>query len=412
MHVSHVLAIDLPGCGASKFSPKDWEAYTTPALCSLIAKIVEQYREERQQVVVVGHSMGCALAATLVSKGGLMEHIAVGFVAISPKAVVTEKDAKNIASVTSLPEFAFDLFRMWDRHGGTKSKSVARFVGKNASESVRRHQLRFNQESRTPVWLRMVSGLRLPSREQWQAIKCPILLLGAIEDKVTTIEELDTIHAWFDPTKRKASVASSVDADDESDMSGGPVAQHVKKCIVPGAGHALIYEAHQLVCGLMGEFLSRHVDEVLSLGWQLSYLKEDKWMLKNLKKWESIQSVSPRITRKASEKRGRAVKVSPFRAMKTLRQNDEHGHNPIEFSRRFPDVRDVVDISHEQPPYDPETLGSEVRYHKCLHPSSSRSSYPNIPRRNCLKDPSHQRRSSRFRHAHRLDPRLPHRLRR
>lgn len=374
VHVSHVLAIDLPGCGASKFAPKNWEAYTTPALCSLIAKTVDRFREEHQQVVIVGHSMGCALGVTLCTKGGLMEPITAGFVAISPKAVVTEHDAKNIANVTSIPELAFDVFRMWDRRGGTRSKSVARMVGKNASEGVRRLQLRFNQESRTPVWLRMVSGVRLPSREDWQAVRCPILLLGAVEDRVTTIQELDEIHGWFDPTKRKASDASTSleSSDGESDLSvssaGTATTQHVKKCIVPSAGHAVLIEAHQLVCGLMGEFLSRHVDEVLSLGWQLSYLKEDKWMLKNLKKWESIQSVSPRIIRRASEKRGRPEKVSPFRAMKTLRQNDEHGHNPIEFSRRYPDVKHVVDISHEQPPYDPQTLGSQVEYHKCPPP--------------------------------------------
>lgn len=363
VHISHVLAIDLPGCGGSKFAPKDWPAYTTSALCAVVHKVVEKYREENQQVIVIGHSMGCALSATLVSKGGLLEDVAAGFVAISPKATVTEKEAKQVASVASLPEFMFDMFRRLDRRGGTKSKSVARFVGKSASEGVKRLQLRFNEGSRTPVWLRMVHGIRLPTREQWTSIRIPILLLGAIEDKVTTIQELDEIHSWFDPSKNPPSV-SSERSDDESDMSGSPTTPHVKKCIVPGAGHAVIYEAHQVVCGLIGDFLSKHVDEVMSLGWQLSYLKEDKWMLKNLKKWESIQSVSPRITGRAKGSQG--AKATPFRAMKTLRQNDQNGHNPIDFSQKYTDVCDVIDISHEQPPYDPETFGSDIKYHKCL----------------------------------------------
>ncbi|TGZ77944.1 alpha/beta-hydrolase [Ascodesmis nigricans] len=372
IHISHVLAIDLPGCGGSEFAPKVWSAYTTQSLCEVIYKVVEEFREENQQVILVGHSMGCALSATLITKGGLMESIAAGFVAISPKAILTEKEAKQAASISSLPEFMFDLFRMLDRRGGTKSKSVSRFVGKNAPESVKRLQLRFNEGSRTPVWLRMVNGIQLPTREQWTSIRAPILLLGAIEDKVTTMWDLDEIHSWFDPSKnplRPASssiISSSTSSDDGSELSSGPPTTSIKKCIVPGAGHALIYEAHQVVCGLIGEFLSKHVDEILSLGWQLSYLKEDKWMLKNLKKWESIQAVSPRIIGRIKDpKTGLKVeKATPFRAMKTLRQNDQNGHNPIDFSQNYGDVGHVIDISHEQPPYDPETFGSDIVYHK------------------------------------------------
>ena len=136
----------------------------------------------------------------------------------------------------------------------------------------------------------------------------------------------------------------------------------VKKCIIPNAGHSVMYESPNVLCGLVGEFMSKHVNELLSLGWQLLHLKEDKWLLKNLEKWSRIQSVSPRIVRKVD---GRPPQPSPFRAMKTLRQNDADGHNPIEFGLRWPDVRDVIDISHEDPPYDPSTFGGEIKYHKC-----------------------------------------------
>ncbi|KAI5844888.1 Alpha/Beta hydrolase protein [Tricharina praecox] len=355
VHFSHVLAIDLPGCGASDFDPKDWDAYSTDALCALVAKVVGQYRGDNQKVVVIGHSMGCALGATLVTKGGLLEGICSGFVAISPKAVITEKEQKAAAAAVKLPEFAFNMFRAWDRRGGINSKSVMRFVGKNASEDVRRMQLHFNEQSRTPVWRRMVSGIKLPSREQWRAIKLPILLLGAIEDKVTTVGELDMIHSWFDPKKTTSSVSSQ-----DSSGSDRPVSV-VKKCIIPDAGHGVMYESPNVLCGLVGEFLSKHVDETLSLGWQLLYLKEDKWLLKNLEKWTRIQSVSPRIVKRAGA--GKPI-PSPFRAMKTLRQNDPDGHNPIEFCQRWTDVRDIIDISHETPPYDPETFGGDLNYHK------------------------------------------------
>ena len=61
------LALDLPGCGASGFEPKSWDAYTTEALVQLLAVVIEAHRaaDEGQPVVLVGHSMGCSLAALL-----------------------------------------------------------------------------------------------------------------------------------------------------------------------------------------------------------------------------------------------------------------------------------------------------------------------------------------------------------
>ncbi|KAF8540495.1 Alpha/Beta hydrolase protein [Trichophaea hybrida] len=358
VHFSHVLAIDLPGCGGSSFAPKDWDAYSTPALCSLIAKAIDQFRGEDQEVVLVGHSMGCALAATLVTKGGLLEHKAAGLIAICPKATLSEKEQKAAAAAVKLPEFVFNMFRVYDRRGGLHSKSVSRFVGTDAPDDIRKMQLRFNEQSKTPVWQRMVNGIQLPTREQWMAIKLPILLLGATEDKVTPVQEVDMIHSWFDPSNKTSSISSQDSGNADAPSSHSTV---VKKCIIPSAGHGVMYESPNVLCGLLGEFMSKHVNEVLSLGWQLSYLKEDKWLLKNLEKWNRTQPVSPRIVMKTN---AGPAKISPFRAMKTLRQNDANGHNPIEFSNKWTDVRDIIDLSHESPPYDPSTFGGGLKYHK------------------------------------------------
>ncbi|RPB16705.1 alpha/beta-hydrolase [Morchella conica CCBAS932] len=362
VHISHTLAIDLPGCGPdSEFAPKDWDAYTTPSLAAVIAGVVNGKLEEGQQVILIGHSMGCSLAATLATKGGLLADKCVGLIAICPKATVTEKERKAMATAVSLPEVLFNVFRAYDRRGGISSKSVNRFVGSNASEQVRKLQLRFNKQSRTPVWRRMVSGFQLPTEEDWSLIKCPIYLLGAAEDQVTTTKEVDLIHSWFSPANKKVTLP---DSGSGNSSSSGECKAVVKKCIIPGAGHGVMYETPHVLNGLIGEFISKHINEILSMGWQLSYLKEDKWLLKNLEKWTKTQSVSPRIVGfTADAPRGKLVQ-SPFRAMKTLRQNDSSGHNPVDFSAKWPDVRDVIDISHEQPPYDPETLGSGVRYHK------------------------------------------------
>lgn len=373
VHFSHVLAIDLPGCGGSDFAPKDWDLYTTPVLASLVAQIIEKYREEHQQVVLVGHSMGCALGVTLISKGGLMDSKCAGFVAICPKASLSEKEQRAAAAAIRLPGFLFDMFRAYDRLGGIQSKSVTRFVGKSASEVTRMLQLRFNNESKTPVLRRMVSGLQLPSAQKWTAIKNPILLIGATEDQVTPMAEIDMISSWFEHELNKMASASisSEESLNSSNVCTGSRTSALKKYIIPDAGHGVMYESPNVLCGLLGEFLARHVDEVLSLGWQLLHLKEDKWLLKNLEKWKRIQPVSPRIVKTAQpmasangSKNPQQKFQSPFRATKTLRQNDESGHNPVEFCKSWPDVSDIIDISHEAPPYDPETFSGDIKYHK------------------------------------------------
>lgn len=173
-----------------------------------------------------------------------------------------------------MPETVFDIWRRYDRRGGVNSASVKRFVGKDASEKVRAMQVRFNEESKTPVWRRMVSQLVFPDADEWRQIKCPIYLLGAQDDTVCPVSELEKINGW---------------------LKEGETARPVEKAVIPNAGHSLIYEAPQVTSKLVGEFLKTHVSEELDLGWQLSYLKEDKWMLKNLTKWTNFQPVGDRV---------------------------------------------------------------------------------------------------------------------
>jgi pimeloyl-ACP methyl ester carboxylesterase len=61
------LAIDLPGCGRSEFAPKDWAAYSTAALVELLEVVIDEYldRGRGQGAILIGHSMGTALAARL-----------------------------------------------------------------------------------------------------------------------------------------------------------------------------------------------------------------------------------------------------------------------------------------------------------------------------------------------------------
>lgn len=70
VNLASCLSIDLPGCGLSAFDPKlPWDAYTVDALAELVGKVIEDYREKDtgQGVVLIGHSLGCSIAALLAS---------------------------------------------------------------------------------------------------------------------------------------------------------------------------------------------------------------------------------------------------------------------------------------------------------------------------------------------------------
>ncbi|KAL9595655.1 MAG: hypothetical protein Q9179_004897 [Wetmoreana sp. 5 TL-2023] len=132
--------------------------------------------------------------------------------------------------------------------------------------------------------------------------------------------------------------------------------QVLKTSILPEpAAHSLLYDpsTYRTLAGLIQKFLWDHIDSRLSLGWQLQHLStEGKWDVKNLAKWQAVRPVSEPI-------------AGIFRAMKTLREIDE-AHCPEVFVRNWKGkLRAVVDISHENPVYDPRGLeDGGIEYHK------------------------------------------------
>lgn len=128
----------------------------------------------------------------------------------------------------------------------------------------------------------------------------------------------------------------------------------------PPANHTLLYMPRSVraVAGLISDFLATSVTGRLSLGWQLQYLsREGKWDVKNLNKWKSVTPVSDPI--------GPAGQKPIFHALKTLREVDEV-HCPKEFVAQWSStIRHVVDISKDQPVYDPRGLErAGIQYHK------------------------------------------------
>ncbi|KAH7092556.1 hypothetical protein FB567DRAFT_517429 [Paraphoma chrysanthemicola] len=442
------LAIDLPGCGLSSFDPKDWAAYTTDALVQLLVVVIEAHRaaQEGQQVILIGHSMGCSLAALLASPTSRharsLSHNVAGLIAICPKAEPpTQEQVRKLGYATSLPPFVFDLVRKWDRRGGIESASVLRMTGPDAEEETKRLQLRFNKQSRTSVWQRYAYGMcpkyvdsistgGLPGRETWCGLNIPVFLIGGEGDHVTPASNLKMIleflgrdvstleppseqaslpvaAAPFDPAtvdpglEKRKHQDSGIDAGDlpklgddtdtiisQSESSttaeeaptitpvataDAPLVAHseststlkprphprrlvVKTSIMPKpAAHSLLFapSTSRIISGLIGNFFADHIDPRLSLAWQLQYLStEGKWDVKNLEKWKAVKPISDPIG-------------GVFRAMKTLREVDEH-HTPKVVAKQWAGrICAVIDISHDNPVYDPKGLeDGGIPYHK------------------------------------------------
>ena len=344
------LAVDMPGCGRSAFEVTSWSAYTTDALVELLEVIISEYREKDsgQNVVLLGHSMGASLAARLATKNPtyatkLSENV-VGLVAICPKAdPPSEEQVSMFRKLLWVPNPIFDLWRQWDRRGGTKSESVRRFVGPDASPECKKLQYRFNEQSRTAVWRRMASGTLptyekgipkggLPGEDVWAALDIPVFLVGGEMDNITKPEELNKIAHFLgkshpnqievdkdrhpvlssangeaSPTARKSSIESDPDSADLSpstpnnDIPPQPLKPKkvLKRIILPSpATHALLYQPTEvrILAGLISDFLSTQISPRLSLGWQLQFLAQNsKWDVKNLAKWEKINPVSDLI---------------------------------------------------------------------------------------------------------------------
>ncbi|OTB07234.1 hypothetical protein M426DRAFT_53891 [Hypoxylon sp. CI-4A] len=415
------LAVDFPGCGLSKFAPTSWNAYTTDALTDLLETIIEGYREKDQGIVLVAHSMGTAIAARIANRQSAYylrppSHV-VGMIAICPvSGPPPPKAVRSFRTLLWIPNCIFNLWRAIDRWGGPESASVKRFVGPGADLETRQLQDRFNSQSRTPVFRRMAWGA-LPtysadgkvhgglfSEPTWEGLDIPIYLIGGENDTVTPPKEIEKIRKILESApkpaggsigesaapvntsaKPRAHIPQSIDDITDEDFTrrqqqpissiedhfedpttprdldsiGGIPSQPrhptkiVKISMLP-AGHALLYmpSTARTLAGLIGDFMNDHITGRFSLGWQLQHLSRDgKWDVKNLAKWKSVKPVSEPIG-------------GVFRAMKTLREVDEE-HSPKVFTANWGHmIRDIVDISHADPVYDPKSFGEGIKYHK------------------------------------------------
>lgn len=381
VNVGPCLAIDLPGCGRSDFQPWHWDAYTHLALAELVSLVIKDHLkpDTNQGTILVAHSMGCSLATTLASTTSnlphLLAHRTLGIIAICPKASsLSPLQQTLLKRLISLPSPIFDLLRLLDKRGGPESASVRRMVGAQGDAETKRLQLRYNAQSQTPVWRRMTYGFlvnRAPAAMDsitsgylniWSGVSVPTFLVAGADDTLAPPDEVEKIgavlrHSWgslLQPQRDAEDLSTTEHSATHNDHVASRGDRHVQNkaltiAILPSpASHAVMYapDTCRILSGLIQDFIAKHVDQRLALGWQLQHLStEGKWDVKNLEKWKKIEPVSSPIG-------------GIFRAMKTMREVDDM-HSPQTFAESWRDsIWVVCDISHETPVYDPANLKS------------------------------------------------------
>lgn len=184
---------------------------------------------------------------------------------------------------------------------------------------------------------------------------------GVLQSVLVDTTDRQDCNPHDDPlTPPEPGLSGVIDASGPLPSQPHHQARAVQSIVIPApANHTLLYMPRSVraLAGLISDFLATKITGRLSLAWQLQYLsREGKWDVKNLIKWRSVAPVSNVIGVKE-----KAI----FRAMKTLREADDE-HCPNEFVEKWAAVvKDVIDISKDQPVYDPRGLErGEVHYHK------------------------------------------------
>ncbi|KAF4637952.1 hypothetical protein G7Y89_g101 [Cudoniella acicularis] len=422
VNLASCLAIDMPGCGMSTFEPKAWDAYTIENLVELLATIIKDHRCENQGVVLIGHSLGCSLAALIASKTSpcsneLSEHV-VGLVGVCPRAEPpSENEVALFRKLLWIPSPIFSLWRAWDRKGGLESASVHRFVGENADDATKALQYRFNEQSRTPVWRRMASGTiptyidgaavgGLPGKNVWAGLEIPVFLVAGEADHITKPVEVEKIAAFLGKSYPLQSQVEEVQPQDaETDAPAEETPLSTEKDTIESitaedfleANPSTLEDAHEdpstpneslatvppqpirpkkvLKTTILPDPAShallyqptsvRVLAGLISdfLCRQVSPRLDLGWQLSYLStsgKWDVKNLAKWQAVKPVSE-----PIANVFRAMKTLREVDPI-HSPSIFVRDWKNIiTDIVDISHDTPVYDPKGLESGgIRYHK------------------------------------------------
>ncbi|KAJ3048091.1 hypothetical protein HK097_010877 [Rhizophlyctis rosea] len=328
---ANVLAIDLCGHGKSD-KPLTDAPYSPTSLGQDIAAILEIYKWKAEGFLLISHSYGCNILT--LSYPQLRDHIKA-LIFICPKVRPSPAEQKDMDKFIQSPIFLVNTVRLLDRRGGTRSKSVGRYLAPGASEALRRRQLKWNMENETWVAKKLMKMALWATPEDYRKIDCPLLLIGGQEDRFTPVAtNMDMIYSY---------------------MAGMP--NIAEPFVIPNGAHQAMLEEPDMVNAITYNWLIAlgfsQMDFSNQLIREINDPNNAKWNLKNYAKWTKTVSVS-----------SIPVKSSLFRPMKTMQQEDPV-HSPKKFAAQHPEIGLVIDISREAPPYVPEDFeGTTCTYRK------------------------------------------------
>lgn len=425
-HNSSCLAVDLPGCGVSELAPAAWEAYTNEALTELLDTVIDKYRDKKagQGVILIGHSMGCALSARLASPGSsrVADHVMALAAICPPAGPPKEEQVKTFRKLLRIPTPVFDLWRAWDARGGTESASVRRFVGADADQESKQAQFRFNRQSRTPTWRRMAWG-SLPTyvdgvpkggiagQDVWPTLNIPVLLVAGGQDHVTPAREIERIARFLkaevsvsqnstsdslqiivdaaapvDTSVKAPKPANSITdikeedfrrearhtSNSSDDANEDPTTPHEAFAVgVPAqpVHPEKVVKSVVLPNGTHALLYTQDCSHILAsfiadfLSQHVTGRLSRSWQLQYLNK-EGKWELKNLAKWQGVEPVSKSI-AGVFRAMKTMREVDEE-HSPAKFVGKWGGItKDIIDVSKDAPVYDPAGLErAGVRYHK------------------------------------------------
>ncbi|KAI9189094.1 hypothetical protein H9P43_000522 [Blastocladiella emersonii ATCC 22665] len=320
-----VVGIDNVGHG---LSPDTGAAadYATLSMVADLEAAIQALVPGDTPFVLVCHSYGCCMGTHLAVRPALGSRI-LGMVFLTPKALISPDDRRKAMKQATLPSWLLTVFRKLDRWGGPYSASVGRYVGPAVPEAQRWRQLAWNEHLSNFQVQSMLRGTTWATPEDYARVRVPVLLLGGERDTAT-------------PPQLNLALLDEL-------LSGAP---HPEPYIFPGAGHQLMLEETDMVHAVATPFLVQYCG-VAALD-PARVVPQDppaeKWGLKNYAKWQATPSVGNVITLRDGT-------VTRVRGMKVLRETDPV-HSPAALAKQYPNVKLVVDISRDTPPYDPRSL--------------------------------------------------------
>ncbi|CAH2350247.1 hypothetical protein CLIB1423_01S05798 [[Candida] railenensis] len=394
---SEIWGVDLPGFGNSRsdfkgsigksiteLSEEDsrkistsvnsmaWDDFKTDNIVEILYTWISQYIPKGKKLVIIGHSMGTHLTIKLVKR--LDQDKVEAIVLLSPPALssstgtVVSKPPSVLKFFSYVPSI-FNSFRIWDRLPGFESKSVLRQLIPETNIFNKLRQLRWNLDVNSSIVLKYVNNFQKASNSELLTTVSKIhhddeseqsdnfrkvLIVGGTNDVMT-------------PPKAIFDMESLVNSNFDK-----PLAKAIE---IKDVGHSILLSKPEFTSGTVINFIEQNCPERLHLSpaWVLRVkadISGDKWGLKNEMKWMALQPISTNIVRKNGKD------VAPLLGMKTLREGDSN-HSPKILESIFYDESGnpkhssfngqliaVIDISHDIPPYSPNTF-KFVKYYKC-----------------------------------------------